>query len=244
MKPVGDLVTSPTPGTVLGKRLAEAGNIHRLAILEHDAFPAGLHDELSAALPGVEIVDGTAVFALARQHVDDVERRLLTRADAIADSALQRLQVHTAMDVGRVVGAVEEVARAQGAEEVYVAIAPDLDADRRFLRLSGARPLGRRFAIRATVAYKGAWVRRIKTYASDDSDRSAIARADSWFKDFVAKIDRNQAVDEQISASLANLPGTRLTGWMAEGPLGTRPLAMIESSETPNEMALPTPILS
>jgi hypothetical protein len=243
VKPVGDLVTSPTPGTVLGKKLAEAGNIHRLAILEHDAFPAGLHDELSAALPGVEIVDGTAVFALARQHVDDVERRLLTRADAIADSALHRLQIDATMDVGRAVGTVEGVARAQGAEEAYVAIAPDLDADRRFLRLSGARPLGRRFAIRATVAYKGAWIRRIQTYASDDSDGFAIARADSWFKDFAAKIDRNRTVGEQISASLTGLSGARLTGWMAEGPLGTRPLAMVASSKTPNEMTLRTPVL-
>src|SRR5450432_130793 len=41
VKPVGELVASPAPGTVLGKRLAEAG-IHRLAILELDAFPSGL----------------------------------------------------------------------------------------------------------------------------------------------------------------------------------------------------------
>src|SRR5258705_13374240 len=33
VKPVGDLVTSPTPGTVLGRRLAEMGGARRIGIL-------------------------------------------------------------------------------------------------------------------------------------------------------------------------------------------------------------------
>src|SRR3954468_16463496 len=54
VKPIGDLVTSPAPGTVVGKRLAEMPALRRVAILELDKFPGGLYDELSAALPGVE----------------------------------------------------------------------------------------------------------------------------------------------------------------------------------------------
>src|SRR5436189_1739820 len=39
VKPIGDLVTSPAPGTVLGKRLAEMAGTRRVAILELDKFP-------------------------------------------------------------------------------------------------------------------------------------------------------------------------------------------------------------
>ena len=81
VKPVGELVTSPTPGTVLGQKLAAGGGIRRLAILELDNFPSGLYGEMAAALPGIEIVDGSESFATARGHLDDVERRLLEKAD-------------------------------------------------------------------------------------------------------------------------------------------------------------------
>ena len=237
VKPIGDLVTSPAPGTVLGKRLAETGGIRRLAILELDAFPSGLYGELTAALPGVEIVDGTEVFAAARSHLDDVERRLLTRAETIACDALDRLHLDAALNVGTAVGAVEEYARAQGAEEVYVAAAPDLNSDRRFLRLSGSRSLGRRFAIRATVAYKGVWVRHTRTYSQDDKDRFAMARSDSWFASFVERLDTKRSLGDQIAASVAGLPGVQLVGWLAEAPIGTRPLAVVASSDGPSEFS-------
>src|SRR5260221_8705958 len=174
VKPVGELVASPTPGTVLGQKLAVGGDIRRLAILELDNFPSGLYGEIEAALPGTEIVDGSESFALARAHLDDVERRLLAKCESIAQAALDRLRFDNATTVGSAVGAVEEYARLQGAEEVYVAIAPDLDSDRRFIRLSGNRPLGRHFAIRATVAYKGTWIRQTKTYSHDEEDAQPI----------------------------------------------------------------------
>src|SRR5258706_3672500 len=80
VKPIGELVTSPTPGAVIGQKLATAG-IRRLAILELDDFPSGLYGELTVALPDIEIIDGSETFAAARAHMDEVERRLLERAD-------------------------------------------------------------------------------------------------------------------------------------------------------------------
>src|ERR1700704_3926513 len=62
VKPIGDLVTSPTPGTVLGQKLAAGGSIRRLAILELDNFPSGLYGEVAAGLPGTEIVDRAENF--------------------------------------------------------------------------------------------------------------------------------------------------------------------------------------
>jgi hypothetical protein len=240
VKPVGDLVASPTPGTVLGKRLAESG-IRRLAILEQDAFPSGIFAELFAALPGVEIVDGTTVFATARQQLDVVEHRLLERAETIARDALERLRIDADSNVGIAVGHVEEYARMQGAEEVYVAIAPDLDADRRFLRLSGPRPLDRRFAIRTTVAYKGAWVRRIKTYSRDAKDEAVLKRADSWVQTLIPRIDARKPLAAQIVSALPMLPRAELISWLAEAPVGTRPLAVIATSNGENQRAQTVP---
>jgi hypothetical protein len=235
VKPIGGLVTSPTPGTVLGQKLAADGDIRRLAILELGNFPSGLYSEIEAALPSIEIVEGSETFAAARRHLDDVERYLLGKAQSVAQGALDRLRFDATTDVGTAVGAVEEYARLQGAEEVYVAIAPDLDSDRRFIRLSGNRPLGHRFAIRATVAYKGAWIRQTKTYSQNGEDRLPIARADVRFKGLAARIDAKHPLRDQITAGIADLAGAQLVGWMAEAAVGTRPLAVVASSEKPSE---------
>ena len=223
VKPVGELVNSPTPGAIIAARLPRA---RRLAVLELDDFPGGLYRELATALPHVEIVDGSHTFATARARVDAVERRLLMRADDIARGALARLNGGNAADVGAAVAEVEKQARLHRAEEAYVAIAPDLDADRRFIRASGARLLGRRFAVRATVAYKGSWVRAAQTYARDEKDRDSITRADTWFTDFAATLDARQPIRDQIA-----LPSnSELVFWTAEAPVGTRPLAIVDSS--------------
>jgi hypothetical protein len=243
VKPVGELVTSPTPGALVGQRLAADGSVRRVAILELDDFPSGLYDDLTAALPGIQIVDGSESFAVARGHLDNVERRLLERAETIAQDALDRLSLETAIDAGAAAGTVEKHARAQGAEEVYVAIAPDLDADRRFVRLSGDVPLGRRFAIRATVAYKGAWIRRTKTYSRNEEDRLPIGRANAWFGAFVASIDAARPLRDQVAAGIAGLPGAQLAGWTAEAPVGTRPLAVVASSDRPSESSSRAPAL-
>jgi hypothetical protein len=238
VKPIGDLVTSPAPGTVLGKRLAEIADIRRVAILELDKFPGGLYDELSAALPGVEIVDGTDTFAKARSTLDAAERQMLAKTDVIAREALQNLDPRNC-NLGEAVGAVEKTARQQGAEEVYVAIAPDLDADRRFLRLSGNRALGRRFAIRATVAYKGSWVRAAKTYSRDEKDQLAIARADARFKEMLSRIDSRRPFPEQIAGFADFNPDE----WVAEAVSGTTPLAVIALSKGSQEIAHHGPAL-
>jgi hypothetical protein len=227
VKPVGDLVHSSTPGAIIAARLPHA---RRLAVLELDDFPAGLYGELATALPDVEIVDGSHTFAAARARVDAVERLLLVRAEDIARGALASLNVDTAADVGAAVGEVEKHARLHRAEEAYVAIAPDLDADRRFIRASGARPLGRRFAVRATVAYKGSWIRAAQTYARDEKDRQSIARADALFADFAATLDARQPIQDQIA-----LPSdTELVFWTAEAAVGTRPLATVGASSLSN----------
>jgi creatinase/prolidase-like protein len=238
VKPIGDLINSPTPGAALARRLDQL-DARRVAILERDAFPSGLYNELSAALPKVTFVDGTDTYALARRTLDSAERRLLQRADEIARSALDSLRLDDAANVGAAVAIVEKYARLQGAEEVYVAIAPDLDSDRRFVRQSGDRPLGQIFAIRATVAYKGAWVRNAKTYARDDNAGFRIARIDAWFQNFAVNFAPSRSIPEQIAAGVETFPGARLVAWMAESAVGTRPLAVVASSRSQNGNPVP-----
>ncbi len=239
VKPIGVLVNSPTPGAVLGKRLAEAG-LKRLAVLELDAFPAGLYDELAAALPAAEIVEGGEAFAAAR-ICDEVERRLLTRADRIAREALLQAKGDET-SAGEAVAKIEKRARELGAEEIYIAIAPDLDKDSTFLRLSGAYRLGRSFAVRATVAYKGAWIRRTQSYSRDNWDRALIARADAWLESVLSMTDRKQLF-QRIASSANELPNAPILDWIAETPMGTRPLCVVASKKQPKGALQAAPLV-
>ena len=164
-----EIVNTPKPGTAIGQRLA---GCKRVGVLELDALPAGLYDDMVAAAPSVELVDASAMFAKVRGGgVDDAERKLIEKADALAVAALAEVDA-SATDAGALAGVVEKHARLAGAEEAYIAIAPDLDLDRRLIQVSGPVPLARRFAVRASIAYKGAWVRRTQELCARSARRA------------------------------------------------------------------------
>jgi hypothetical protein len=239
--PNASVVTSPSAGQLAGKKLSEAG-ARRIGILELGDLPAGLYADLAAALPQGEFVETSGAFAKARSPADQVERKLLERADEIAQTALRSVDGNVST-AGEAVAAVERSARLDGAEEVYVALAADLDSSRSFLRVSGEKPLGLRFAVRATVAYKGSWVRRIRTASRDSHDHLAIRRTDAWFAELIATIapgDLSKVVARQVTA----LPNGTLDQWFAEGPVGTRPLAVLESREGTEKSAAPAAVLT
>jgi hypothetical protein len=123
-------------------------------------------------------------------------------------------------------GAIEKHARLAGAEEIYVAVAPDLAADRRLSRMSKPIPLAERFAVRASVAYKGCWVRRVRTFAKD----GIAAQVDAWFDQLVRSIETGKPLTDQIAASLTKLSGAPLDSWFAESCVGSYPLSVIASS--------------
>ena len=74
------------------------------------------------------------------------------------------------------IAGAESKARALGAEEIYIAAAPDLERDTRFRRIEGEATLGKTFALRATVAYKGAWIRLVRSVCEAAIAREAAAR--------------------------------------------------------------------
>ncbi|MBI3707706.1 MAG: hypothetical protein HY246_08515 [Proteobacteria bacterium] len=123
------------------------------------------------------------------------------------------------------IAAVEAEARLLGAEEVYVAAAPDLERSRRLVRMEGTTATGRAFALRATVAYKGIWVRMVRTIGRDGA--SAAARA-----------------TDRFAAAVAGLPGeagfSGLASWLVEGCRVAQPLDPLMGS-TVTEPAPPAP---
>ncbi len=224
--PVSEVTSTPKPGALLGELLAKDPAVKRVGVLELDSLPAELSDHLAVAAPAIEWVDTGALFAAQRRQIDDTERMLIARADALANTALAQSNLDKATDAGTLAGLIEQHARLDGAEEAYIAVAPDLAADRKLLRISKPVRLSARFAARASVAYKGSWVRRIRTFAADETS----ARADAWFAGFVSTLAAGQPFGAQLAVALKPLPGATLSSWMAESCVGSYPLQVVASS--------------
>ncbi len=222
--PVSEIVSTPRPGTLVGERLAKDPSVRRVGVLEFDALPAGLAEDMAAAAPAVEWSEGSALFASLRRTVDDAERGLLARADAIAVAALREAETGPASDAGSLAGLIEKHARLAGAEEALIAIAPDLAADTRLNRTSKPDPLADHFAVRASIAYKGCWVRRIRTFGAD------AAKADAWLDGVVRAIEAKPLAVQL--AEIKKLPGATLKSWMAESCTGSYPLSVVASSQS------------
>jgi hypothetical protein len=234
---VSEIVNTPRPGAAIGKRLAEAG-ARRAGVLELDSLPSGLYDEIVEASPGIALADASAAFAGVRRRVDDAERALIARADALAVAALAQIDVAQAKDAGPVAGLVEKHARLGGAEEAYIAVAPDLSTDRRMIRVARPLPLAERFVVRASIAYKGSWVRRVRSFASDAVGAQAAARGDAWLAGVIAGVVPDRPVADQLNEHIKDLPGATLRGWMVESCVGSNPLQAVATSAAPEKTVL------
>jgi len=240
---MSEIVNTPKPGAAVGARIAQAG-CKRVGVLEYDALPAGLYDEIAGAAPAVELADISDLFAQTRRTIDDAERGLIVRADTLARTALDLIDVANATDAGVVAGLVEKEARLGGAEEAYIAVAADLDADRRLIRVSGSLPLANRFAVRASVAYKGAWVRRIRSFARDGAAQRVYTDADAWLVRVASSIKGSESLEEQLAERLKSLPGATLRVLATESSIGSYPLAAITDTPTPGSFLVLTVELS
>ena len=231
--PVSDVVSTPRPGTLLGERLAKDASVKRLGVLELDALPSGLADDLRAAAPAIAWADASAEFAMVRRYIDPAEQQILMRSDAIAVAALDQGNTATTSDAPTLTGLIEKHARLAGAEEAYIAVAPDLAADRRLTRVSNPTRLADRFAVRASIAYKGAWLRRTRTFARDDK----TARADAWFEGVIRRIEAGKPISGQLAACVEALSDATLEFWMVESCVGSYPLSVMASSRMPGRDA-------
>jgi len=218
---VAKVTSTPRFGAEAAKAIAAAGG-GTVGVADLDNFPAGIAADMRAA--GATLADATELFAALRAAADPAELALAGKAASIAHAALA--SVSPAHDSANdAVAAVEEHARAAGAEECYIAAAADLTRDRRFVRIEGKVALGPNFAIRATVAYKGSWVRLARTLFRDRA-RTGLARTAA----------------ERFAAAVAALPDTRgfagMASWLVEGCRVAQPLEPLAGSRLSSARAL------
>jgi hypothetical protein len=223
---VAEVIHTPRIGVETARLIAAGKADAAIGVVDFDFLSTGIADDLREAGPQLAFSDASELFAALRASADPAEIMLTARASSIAASALSRIDPREP-GIGAVVAAVEGEARRLGAEEVYVAAAPDLARDRRLVRIengsAGEPALGTRFAVRASVAYKGSWVRRVVTIDRDaaatgaEEGRSAFAEA--AFAEAVARLPDDRALSQfasfmvegcRLSQPLETLMGSRV----------------------------------
>jgi hypothetical protein len=186
-----------------------------VGIADLDGLPAGIVEDLREGGPRLGLSDATALFAALRAQADPAEIALAITAASIARRALGAAAGQGAR-LGDIIAAVERVARGLGAEEIYIAAAPDLARDRRLRRIEGEGVPGESFALRATVAYKGTWIRLMRTFGRDGAAAA------------------NGEAAARLAAAVADLPDAHgfasLSSWLVEGCLIAQPLAPLMGS--------------
>jgi hypothetical protein len=215
---VAEVVHTPRIGIEAARLIAGRKADAAVGVVDLDHLSAGIADDLHEGGPQLSFFDASDLFASLRASADPAEIMLAARASAIASAALACIDP-CATGIGAILGAVEGEARRRGAEEVYVAAAPDLGRERRFMRIdsaaSGEPTLGARFAVRASVAYKGSWVRRAVTVDRD----GAVSAADVAFAEAVALLPDDRALSRfasftvegcRLSQPLEALMGSRV----------------------------------
>jgi Xaa-Pro aminopeptidase len=213
-----EVIHTPRIGLEAGKMIAGWKADAAVGVADLDGLSAGIIDDLRAGGPRLSMRDATEMFASLRAQTDPAEIALATAAASIAQRGLVQAteQAGRAARLGQIIAAVEREARALGAEEVYIAAAPDLACDHRLRRIEGEAALGESFALRATVAYKGSWIRVVRTF-----DRGADAVG-------------NEAAAARLAAAVAQLPSARgfagFPFWLVEGCRIAQPLAPLMGS--------------
>jgi hypothetical protein len=210
---VETVLHSPKLGVEAAKLIGGGRSV--VAVPDLDQLAAGVFAGL-ADQPGVTLVDGTALLEGVRGVVDPAQVSLTARAASIAHRALAMADV-AARDAGVLISTIDGEARRLGAEEVFLAVAADLERDPRLVRLEGPKPLGRLFAVRISVGYKGVWVRMTRTLTADPALTDSLASAIEQFASAVSSLPRTEAV-------------SGFGSWLVEGCRTTAPLEALQGS--------------
>ena len=209
-------------GVEAGRIIAEIGSGASVGVADLDGLPAGVADDMGSSGSGLRLVDATELVQRLRGAAEPSEIALSLHALEIAHRALATVGAVGA-GMGAILARVEREARLRGAEEIYLAAAPDLIASRHLRRIEGDEPLGRSFALRATVAYKGHWIRLIRTFGADGA---GLARA-----------------QERLASAVAALPDTLgfadAASWLIEGCRIAQPLEPLAGSRIADPVPLP-----
>jgi len=85
--------------------------------------------------------------------------------------------------------------------------------------------------VRASISYKGCWVRRTRTFGDS-------YRADAWFASVAGSLEAGKPIAAQLAARITELTGATLRSWLVEGCTGSYPLSALASSRAPGHHAL------
>ena len=207
---VAEVIHTPRTGLEAGRMIAASKSDAAVGVVDLDGLPAGIADDLAEGGPRLSLSDASAIFARLRAKADPTEVALAMQAAWIARRALAQARQQGA-SLGPIIAAVEAMSRQLGAEEVYIAAAPDLDRDRRLSRVEGEMVVGRSFALRASVAYKGSWIRLLRTFLREDAQ-------DALYEEAAAR----------LAQAVAGLPSERaftgFSSWLVEGCRLCQPL--------------------
>lgn len=231
----GGVVSAPRLGenveALLSKRVP-AGR--RIGVICLDTLPWPVATALNKAGRGAALVDVSNMYAALRQPADAAEIKLAEHAAAIGRAALQAIPAE-ALRTTEVIAALESSARLAGAEEVLQRIAPDLSRSATLLRMEGDAPLGERYAVELSVAYKGAWVRVTRCIATPAASASQDAwnNAQRWFTHAATSLNQSGQIQSPNGA-----PG-KLLGWTVEASVGAHPLEVIAADDLRQSIALP-----
>jgi hypothetical protein len=227
---LGEVRSAPDLGRAAAAFLRERPpEPSRIGVLELDALPWTVAEPIVQARFGSELIDATGLFASIRQPADEAEIGLARRAAKIAAQALVAIPAR-AQRASEVLSALEASARLDGAEEVLPRLAPDLRADATLRRFEGDAPLGERYGVELSVAYKATWVRVARCFSNNGLPQS-WRRAAEWSAQAASRLNETNFSLEPLAPG-APPPG-KLTSWTIETCLGSSPLCVAASREAP-----------
>jgi hypothetical protein len=210
---IGEVIHTPRIGLEAARQIAALKSDASVGVVDFDGLPAGVADDFREGGSGLNLSDASALFAKLRGKADPAEIALAVKACAIAKHALADVDALGTASLGATIAVVERQARMLGAEEIYIAAAPDLDRDWRFKRIEGEVPVGKTFALRATLAYKGTWIRLVRTVCEASLAQEAALR---------------------LSQAVAQLPDnggfSGFRSWLVEGCRMAQPLEALIGS--------------
>jgi Xaa-Pro aminopeptidase len=198
---LGAVVNTPRLGPEAARLIAEQTPNAVVAIPDLNKVPGSVVDAIRSK--ATSLVDGSALLERARVPADPVEIAFAFKAATIAHAALASAAA-SETDAARLVAVIDGEARRLGAEEVFVAIAADLRTSRRLVRLEGTAALAELFAARISLAYKGTWVRMVRTFARDVVLADDVAAAVKAFAAAVARLPQTGALEGFASFLVEN----------------------------------------
>ena len=221
---VDEVLVGADIGAVAARWLQQQGLADQaLGVAALDDLPHAVHAALAQGLGGHRLVEASAWYAgLAAGF--GATPAVAARAHGLARTALDGVAGSGWRDAHAVVAALDAHCRSQGAEEVAVYLAPDLQRDARLRRLEGAVNLGASVALQLSLAYKGHWLRLASSFDHHQGRLTPRPRATALH----GLLDQAQATGAQADAALAQL-GLALESGRVEGVRGGVPLATLRT---------------